>query len=58
MIKDWPGGSYMVFKSKTIVTGDTLLVDIEYKYNSWKVIYIITTEVSYITTPGIPYSSN
>ena len=48
----------MVFKSKTIVTGDTLLVDIEYKYNSWKVIYIITTEVSYITTPGIPYSSN
>ena len=36
--KDWPGGSYLVLRSKPMVPGDRPLIAIGYKYNAWKVL--------------------
>ena len=43
MIKDWTGGCYLMFKSKQLITGYGPLVSIGYKYNSRKVISLIST---------------
>ena len=37
-MKDWPGGSYIVLRSKPMVPGEIPLLSIGYKYNSWKVL--------------------
>ena len=34
LMEDWPGGSYLVLNSNTIVPGDIPLMAIVYKYNS------------------------
>ena len=33
LTKDWPGGSYIVLRSKPIVPGERPIIDIVYKYN-------------------------
>ena len=38
MTKDWPGESYLVLNRNPILPGDNPLVDIDYKYNSHKVL--------------------
>ena len=58
LTKDWPGGSYLVFRSKPMVPGDRPLIAIVYKYNAWKVISYIITDNSGITKTGIPYLYN
>ena len=41
LTKDWPGGSYLVLKSKPMVPRGRPLIDIGYKYIVWKVISFI-----------------
>ena len=55
--KDWPGGSYLVLRSKHIVPRDRPLIAIIYKYNAGKVLYFIVTDKIGITKTGIPYLS-
>ena len=38
--KYWPGGSYLVLRSKPMVPGVRTLIDIGYKYNTRKVLII------------------
>ena len=38
LTKDWPGGSYIVLRSKPMVPGERPLIAIGYKYNSRKVL--------------------
>ena len=54
-MKYWTGGSYLLFKSNPMGPKDTLLVNIHYKYNSWKVLSFTKTEGSGRTKPGITY---
>ena len=54
LTKDWPGGSYLVLRSKPMVPGDRPLIDIDYKYNARKVLFFIVTENAGITKTGIP----
>ena len=54
LTKDCPGGSYLVLRSKSMVPGGRLLVDIVYKYNSRKVLYFIVTNNAVITQIGLP----
>ena len=42
-------------KSNTIAPGDRPIVDIVYKYKSWKVLGFIATEGTGSTNPGDPY---
>ena len=58
LTKDWPGGSYIVLRSKPIVPGETTLFDIGYKYNSQKFISFVATAGSGSTMLGVPYLSN
>ena len=53
----WPGGSYLVLRSKPMVLGDRPLIAIGYKYNARKVLSFIVTENAGITKTGIPYLS-
>ena len=39
----WPGGSYLNWNSKPMVNMDRPLIDIVYKYNALKVLYVIVT---------------
>ena len=57
LTKNWPGGSYLVLRSKPMVTGGLLLIDIGYKYNARKVLYFIVTDNAGSTKTGIPYLS-
>ena len=57
LTKDWPGGSYLVLRSKTMIPRDRPLIDIGYKYNAQKVLYFIVTYNNWITNTGIPYLS-
>ena len=41
LMKDWPGGSYLVFNSTPIFLGERPLLAIGYKYNSRKVLGFI-----------------
>ena len=38
LMKDWPGGSYIVLRIKHMVTGERPLISNRYKYNYWKVL--------------------
>ena len=44
LTKDWPGGSYLVLRSKHLVPGGRPLVAIGYKYNARKVLSFIVTD--------------
>ena len=57
LTKDWPGGSYLVLRSKPMVPGDRTIIAMGYKYNTWKVLSFIVTTNTYITKTGITYLS-
>ena len=44
LTKDWPGGSYLVLRSKPMVPGGRPLISIGYKYNAQKVLSFIVTD--------------
>ena len=54
---NFPGGYYLVLRSKLMVPGDRPLSAIVYKYNAHKVLFIIVKEYAGITKDGIPYLS-
>ena len=55
LMKDWPGGSYLVLKSTPRFPGESPLLAIGYKYNSRKVLVFIATEGAGSTEPGDIY---
>ena len=57
LTKYWPGGSYLVLRSKPMVPGDRPLIAIGYKYNVRKVLSFIVTDSSGRKKTGIPYLS-
>ena len=57
LTKDWPGGSYLVLRSKPMVPRDRPLIAIGYKYNARKFQYFIVTKNAWSTNTGIPYLS-
>ena len=57
LTKDWPGGSYLVLRSKPMVPGGRPLIAIVYKYNARKVLSFIVTDNAGSTKTGIPYLS-
>ena len=57
LIKDWPGGSYLVMSITPRFPGEIPLLDIGYKYNFRKVLGFINTEGSGSTEPDDPYLS-
>ena len=57
LTKDWPGGSYLVLRSKPMVPGGRPLIDMGYKYNTRKVLTFIVTDNAGSTNTGIPYLS-
>ena len=57
LMKDYPGGSYLVLNSAPRVSVDRSLMAIGYKYNSGKVLVFIATEEDGSTEPGNPYLS-
>ena len=57
LIKDWPGGSYLVLRITPRFPGESPLLAICYKYNSRKVLGFIATEGAGSTEPGDPYLS-
>ena len=57
LTKDWPGGSYLVLRSKPMVPGYKPLISIGYKYNARKVLPFIFTDNTWSTKTGIPYLS-
>ena len=54
LMRDCPGGSYLVMKSARIVPCGRPLIDIGYKYNYRKVLRFIATEGCGSTEPGNP----
>ena len=58
LMKDWPGGSYLVMKSTPIFPGEITLLAIGYKYNFRKVLIFIANEGGGSTEPGYPYLSS
>ena len=58
LTKDWLGGSYLVLKRKYVVIVDRPITDIGYKYDTLKILYLISTEYTGITKEGIPYLYN
>ena len=57
LTKDWPGGSYLVFRINPMVPRGRLLPAIGYKYTTRKVLYFIVTVNARRTTAGINYLS-
>ena len=57
LTKNWPGGSYLVLRSKPMVPGGRPLIAIGYKHNARKVLYFIVTDNAGSTKTGIPYLS-
>ena len=55
---DWTGGSYIVLRSKPMVTGGRTLIAIVYKYNARKVLSFIVIDNVGITKECLPYLSN
>ena len=56
-IKDWPGGSCILLRSKPMVPGERPLLAIGYNYNERKVQQFVDTEREGSTKLGIPYLS-
>ena len=57
LTKDWPGGSYVVLRSKPMVPGGRPLIAIGYKYNARNVLSFIVTNKVGSTKTGITYLS-
>ena len=57
LTKDWPGGSYLVLRSKPMVPGYRLIISIGYNYNARKFLYFIVTDNAGSTNTDIPYLS-
>ena len=55
MTKNCPVGSYIVLKRSYMVTGDTSLIYVGYKYNTHKVLYFVDIQDLWITKSGIFY---
>ena len=55
--KDWPGGSYLMLRSKHMVPLDRPLIVIGYKYNARKVLYFIVIYNAGSTQAGLHYLS-
>ena len=55
--KYWPGGSYLVLRSKPMLPRGRPLIAIVYKYNTRTVLSFIVTENSDSTNSDIPYLS-
>ena len=53
----WPGGSYLLLRSKTMVPRGRPLIYIDYKYNMQKVIYFIVTDNKGSLQEGLLYLS-
>ena len=53
----WPGGTYLVLRSKTMVPGGRPIIAIGYTYNMRKVLSFIVTDNAGITQAGPPYLS-
>ena len=58
LTKDWPGGSYLMLRSKPMVPGERPRISIGYKYNARKVLYFIVTYNAGSTKTGITYLYN
>ena len=54
---NWPGSSYLVLRSKTMLPGGRPLIDVGYKYNARKVLSFIVTDNAGSTKTGITYLS-
>ena len=57
LTKDWPGGSYVMIRSKHMVPVDRSLIAIGQKYNAREVLSFIVTDNLGSTKTGIPYLS-
>ena len=57
LTKYWPGGSYLLLRSKPVVPGGRPLISIVYKNNARKVLSFIVTDNAGSTKTGIPYLS-
>ena len=57
LTKDWPGGSYLVLRSKPMIPRGRPIISIGYKYNPLKVLYFIVTDNAGSTNTGIHYLS-
>ena len=57
LIKDCPGGSYLVLRSKHVVLRGRLIIAIGYKYTARRVIYFIVIADAWSTKAEIPYLS-
>ena len=55
IIKDWPGGSYLVLSRKPMVPRGRLLITIGYKYTTRKVLSFIVTDNVRSTQASLPY---
>ena len=57
LTRDWPGYSYLLLRSMSMVSGRRKIIDVGYKYNMWKVLSFIVIDNSGSTKTGIPYLS-
>ena len=57
LMKDWPGGSQIVFSINPMVPGESPLLAIGYKYNSQKALSFVATAGVGRTALGIHYIS-
>ena len=57
LTKNWPGGPYLVLRSKPMVPRGRRLISIGYKYNARKVLSFIVTDNTRSTKTGITYLS-
>ena len=55
--KDWPGGSYLVLRSKPMVPRSRPLIGIVYKYNVGRLLHFIATSDAGIKKSDTPYLS-
>ena len=58
LTKDQIGDYYLVLKKNSMLPRYRMIIDIDYKYNQLKDIYLIPTEDSEIKNNGIKYLSN
>ena len=58
LTKDCPGGSYLVFKIKSLVIEDRQIIAISYKYNTREVIYFVATKDTGIKIYSIEFLLN
>ena len=55
LTKDQPGGSYLMLSSKSVEPSGRELIASRYKFNMWKVLYLVVTDNTGNTQEGLPY---